>query len=341
MMDAKIRSRALQLALVFAALAACDGGSKVGELGDGSKLTLLQVELGRLVDVYSYQREDVMNGDRRDRSNRRIELVAKNVVINPNIESQSLFSPSGEVVPNADYEFLPFDKTVGHEELLILWDDRPTWSTGPSSEVASFNSALQRAQLGLLSLAPSYRGQNTQTHPIPIVPRNAAIRMRFSAKILVDATFFETNPTAIQLLEFKGDPAVVQPVDAFRILPYRVVTQNNDVILDTTILGGEGPAGSSTRGLPASADNVTANIRIAVPARGVVSPSFYVKEDAVPQLNGVDSAARSSVIRDFRSGNLADGVSGRLNEPESPMIVAPLAMGITEIDSANSIVTLN
>lgn len=340
MKDAKIRSKALQLALVFAALAACDGSSKVGELGDGSKLTLLQVELGRLVDVYSYQREDVANGDRRNRANRRIELVAKNVVINPNIESQSLFSPSGEVVPNADYEYLPFDKTVGHEELLILWDDRPTWSTGPSSEVASFNSALQRAQLGLLSLAPSYRGQNTQTHPIPIVPRNAAIRMRFSAKILVDATFFETNPTAIQLLEFKGDPAVVQPVDAFRILPYRVVTQNNDVILDTTILGGEGPAGSSTRGLPASADNVTANIRLAIPARGVVSPSFYVKEDAVPPLNGVDSAARSSVIRDFRSGNLADGVSGRLSEPESPMIVAPLAMGITEIDSANSIVTL-
>jgi hypothetical protein len=200
---------------------------------------------------------------------------------------------------------------------------------------------LQRAQLGLLPLAPSYRGQNTQTHPIPIVPRNAAIRMHFSAKILADATFFETNPTAIQLLEFKGDPAVVQPVNAFRILPYRVVTKDNDVILDTTILGGEGAAGSNTRGLPASADQVTANIRIAMPARGAVSPTFYVKEDAVAQLNGVDTAARNSVIRDFRSGNLADGVSGRLNEPESPMIVAPLGMGITQVDTANSIVTLN
>ncbi|HEU4417990.1 MAG TPA: hypothetical protein VFT55_03570, partial [Planctomycetota bacterium] len=345
-MDAKIRSRALQLALVFAALAACDGGSKVGELGDGSRLQLLQVDLGRLVDVYAYQREDVTIGDRRNRANRRIELVARNVVISPNVESQSLFSPSGEVVPTADYEFLPFDKTVGHEELLILWDNRPTWSSGsggttPSSEVASFDSALQRAQLGLLPLAPAYRGQDTHTRPIPIVPRNAAIRMRFSAKIPVDATFFETNPSAIQLLEFKGDPAIVQPVDAFRILPYRVVTQGAHVILDTTILGGEGAAGSSSRGLPASADNVTANIRIAIPARGLVSPSFYVQEDAITPLNGVDSAARSSVIRDFRSGNLADGASGRLNEPEPPMIVAPLAMGITAIDTANSIVTLD
>jgi len=340
-MDAKIRTRALQLALVFAVLAACDGGGKVGEVNDSSRLQLLQVDLGRLVDVYAYQRQDVASGDRRNRANRRIELVAKNVVISSNIESQSLFSPSGEVVPTADYEFLPFDKSVGHEELLILWDNRPTWGTTPSSEVASFDSALQRAKLGLLTLAPSYRGQNTQTRPIPIVPRNAAIRMRFSAKIPVDATFFETNPSAIQLLEFKGDPAVVQPVDAFRILPYRVVTQDNDVILDTTILGGEGAAGSSTRGLPASADNVTANIRIAIPARGLVAPTFYVQQDAVPELNGPDSAARNSVIRDFRSGNLADGTSGRLSEPEGPMIVAPLAMGITAIDTANSIVTLD
>jgi hypothetical protein len=47
-------------------------------------------------------------------------------------------------------------------------------------------------------------------------------------RILVDATFFETNPTAIHLLEFKGDPAVVQPW-MHSHPPYRVVTQNNDV----------------------------------------------------------------------------------------------------------------
>ena len=67
---------------------------------------------------------------------------------------------------------------------------------------------------------------------------------------------------------------------------------------------------------------MTANIRIAIPSRGTVVSNFYVKEDAVDQLNGVDSAGRDSVIRDFRSGNLADGTAGRLREPEAPMLVA-------------------
>ena len=40
-----------------------------------------------------------------------------------------------------------------------------------------------------------------------------------------------------------------------------------------------------------------------------VASSFYVREDGVPELNGVDSAGRDSVIRDFRSGNLGDGTT--------------------------------
>ena len=341
MMHAKIRSRALPMALVFAALAACNGNSKVGELGNSTRLELLNVELGRLVDVYSYQRINQADGDRRNRFNRQLELVARNVVIRSDIDSQSLFDAAGQVVATANYEFRPFDKRVGHEELVILWDSR----TGP--EAANFERALNGdktftgAVQGLIPLAASYRGQNTQTRPIPIVPRNAAIRLQFSSKPLVDNTFFATNPSAIQLLEFKGDPAVVQPVDAFRVLPYRVIVQDNFVILDTTILGGEGAAGGTTPGLPVSSDSVTANIRIALPSRGQVVPSFYVREDSIEKLNDVDSAGRNSVIRDFRSGNLADGVSGRLREPESPMLVGSLGMGVTAIDTAKNIITLN
>ena len=63
-------------------------------------------------------------------------------------------------------------------------------------------------------------------------------------------------------------------------------------------------AGSLSAGMPTSSDNVTANIRVAIPDRGQVLSSFYVDRDGVNDLNGVDSAGRNAVIRDFRSGNL-------------------------------------
>jgi hypothetical protein len=335
MMQRTIRAQALMLAL--AALVSCDGRSgRVGALGDSDTLpTLLNVEIGRLVDVYSYRRIDDGVGDRRIRTNRTLELIARNVVVRGGIESQSLFDAAGNAVQTANYEFLPFDKTVGHEQLVILWDDR----TGP--EQKSFQNALASAQAGLTAVPSAYRGQNTQTRPIPIVPRNAAIKLSFSGPVSVGEDFFRANPSVIQLLEFKGDPKVVQPADAFRILPFRVLPQGNSIVLDTTILAGEANGGVTSPGLPLSADNVTANIRVAIPARGGASPAFYVQTDPVADLNGPDSAGRNSVIRDFRSGNLADGLAGRLREPEPPMIEASLSMGILDVDTANGIVTVN
>ena len=341
MKHAKTRCRAFTATLLIAVLAGCDGRTPSGDArNNDGRLELQTAKLGRLVDIYSYQRidpDDTSAGaaDRRRRANRKFELVASNVLINPNLESQVLFDAAGQEVPTASFEFLPFDKRIGHEELAILWDNRP----GP--EAAKFEAALAGAQLGLLELAPSYRGQNTQTRPIPIVPRNAAIQLQFSDKITVDKAFFDANPSAIQLLEFKGDPNVVTPADAFRIVPYRLVVSGNRIVLDTTILGGEGSAGGTTPGLPPSADNVTANMRIAIPSRGSVVSSFYVREDAVPTLNDLDSAGRNSVIRDFRSGNLGDGAAGRLREPETPMIVASLGMGVTDVDTATNIITIN
>jgi hypothetical protein len=323
------------LAITLAFLAACDGSSSAGVGSGGSQPALVSVEIGRLVDVYAYRRIDQSVSDRRLRANRELELIARDIVINSGIESQSLFDAAGNIVETANYDFLPFDKDVGHEQLLILWDDR----AGPEQQ--NFNESLANAQTGLSQLPASYRGQNTQTRPIPIVPRNAAIRLKFSGEIGLSPEFFVANPSLIQLLEFKGDPQVVQPVDAFRILPFRVVPQGDSVILDTTILGGEANGGITSPGLPLSADNVTANIRIAIPVRGSVLSSFYVDRDGVAELNGVDSSARESVIRDFRSGNLADGLAGRLSEPEAPNIVGAMAMGIIGINESASTVTVN
>ncbi|MFT7535871.1 MAG: hypothetical protein ACI85K_001824 [Hyphomicrobiaceae bacterium] len=336
MKQANNRSLMWPMAMTLAALAACDGSTTVGEVGQGGdRPSLLRIEIGRLVDVYAFRRIDPDVGDRRLRSNRELELVASDIVINANIDSQPLFDAAGNPVATANYEFLPFDKNVGHEQLIVLWDDR----TGPEQQF--FIDALASAQTGLSQLPASYRGQNTQTRPIPIVPRNAAIRLQFSGQLGVTPDFFVANPSAIQLLEFKGDPDVVNPVDAFRILPYRVVPKGDSIILDTTILGGEAAGGITSPGLPLSADNVTANIRVAIPVRGSVLSTFYVDRDGVQELNGDDSAARESVIRDFRSGNLEDGLAGRLSEPETPKIVGSLAMGIIGINAAARTVTVN
>jgi hypothetical protein len=335
MKHAMNRSGVLSTAMMLAALGAC-GGPKIASLDNQKgRGELLSVEVGRLVDIYSYRRVDASQGDRRLRANRRFELIATNVVVNASLESQSLFDAAGEVVPTASYEFMPFDKTVGHEQLLILWDNTPG---GP--EAANFDLALQVAQSNLGEVPASYRGQNTQSRPIPIVARNTALKLTFSNPMDTTPEFFTVNPSAIQLLEFKGDPTVVAPVDAFRILSCRVIPDGKAIILDTTILGGESTTTTSP-GLPLSADSVTANIRIAIPTRGGVVSTFYVKEDKVAQLNGVDSSGRPAVIRDFRSGNLSDGVAGRMREPEAPSIVTSLGMGITAVDLTNNIITLN
>lgn len=348
MKQAKFRSHALQSAtLLLAALAACGGSSsKTGNIGfSGAKPELQSIEVGRLVDIYAYQRIDQSEGDRRRRFNRKLVLVAQNVVVNPSLESQTLFDAGGAEVSTATYEFRPFDKSIGHEELIILWDNQALPGdealAAEDREQTKFQRALSNAQTGLPSLAAAYRGQNTMLRPIPVVPRNAALRLRFSSPLTVNERFFQLNPTAIQLLEFKGDPAVVEPVNAFRLLPCRVIPQANFLVVDTTILGGEGSSGFTTSGLPASTDSVTANIRIAIPTRGSAVSSFYVKDDTISELNGPDSVGRNSVIRDFRSGNLSDGAAGKLFEAESPMIVGSMAMGIMAIDPAERVLTLN
>lgn len=341
MNNAMVRAWVGPMGLLLAVMAACKGGEAGVDAANG-RPELVSVEVGRVVDVYAYRRSasspTLGNADRRVRLQREIVLIAKDVIVGANVTTEPLFDAAGNEVPGADYEFLPFDKAVGHEELLILWDDRQTGLT--NGEDKKFAAALAAAQTGLSTIPPSYRGQNTLTRPIPVVPRNAALRLRFSGPIQADAAFFADNPSAIQLLEFKGDPAVIDPANAFRLLPYRAIPSGDSIILDTTILGGEAGESGASPGLPLSSDNVTANIRIAIPSRAGVSPLFYVQNDPIAELNGIDSAGRESVIRDFRSGNLADGTAGRLREPELPAILGSFSMGIAAVDRDNNRVLL-
>src|SRR5690606_6069125 len=225
----------------LALLCGCAGGGSGkgggGGGGPGSELRLQSIEYGRLVDVYAYRRAQASNGQRRDVLNRVPTLIRRDVIIDPGIESQPLFDPVGEEDPNADYQFRPFDVATGHEELLILWDDQHP------DEKERFEAALARAQVGLVPVAAAYSGQNTAVQPIPVVPRNAALRLRFSRTLTVDKSFFAANPAALQVLEIVDDPRTKAPQTAFRPLPYRVLVEGDSIILDPSLVGGEVPAG--------------------------------------------------------------------------------------------------
>lgn len=325
-------------AMVWALLGACDGSTKKNNGsggGTGNDLRLATVDYGRLVDIYAYRRVNVANGQRRDLANRVATLVQRDVVIDPRIETQSLFDPVGEEDPNASFRFQPFDVVTGHEELLVLWDD------SHPDEQARFQFALLRAQTGLVPVAAAYSGQNTTVQPIPVVPRNAALRLKFTRTLTVDRSFFAVNTGALQVLEIVDDPRTVTPQRAFRALPYRVLVQGDSLVLDPSLLGGEVSAGGKTSaGLPTSRDNVIANVRLAIPTQSV-GASLGVKADNVSQLNGNDRSGLPSVIRDFRTGNASDGRVGTLLDVDRPMLVADVPMGITEIDAANRVIKIN
>lgn len=319
------------LALLFGG---CDGGSS-GSGGGGGQTAgarLLKTEYGRLVDIFAFRRVDPSLEDRRLTANREAVLIAQDVVIDPEIETEELFDSVGEARPGASYRFLSFDVSTGHEELLILWDDR--------YEPDMFQSAYDSAVANLVEVSPAFRDQNIILNPIPIVPRNAAIKLTFSGPLGVDSGFFEVNPSAIQVLRFRDDPNVVPANRAFEPADVRILSDGGDtVVIDVSIIGGEAN-GRTSPGLEPSSDNLTANYRIAIPTEGVASRQLRIGSDPNPDLNGVDSRGDQSVIRDFRSGNPSDGRVGALTDFQAPNIISFRRMGIRELDRDERVATL-
>ena len=324
---------------VLLSLIGCSGGSSNrtpgGEVGGRARLTKL--EFGRHVDLYAYRLVDTTSTstlrDRRNTDNRQAVLIERNVMVSPNVETQALFDAIGEERPEADYRFLSFDVSTGHEELLILWDDRV--------EAARFGAAASAARLGLVEVPSAFRDQNTNLRPIPVIPRNAALKLTFDRPLGLDNAFFAANPSAVQLLEFRADPKTAPPTQAFRLVPYRVIANGAVLLIDTTIIGRESTSGQTSTGLPASPDSVTANLRLAIPVDGIVGRQLSVDKDPVAELNGIDSRGNTAVIRDFRSGNASDGPVGALIDVEPPLVVADKEMGIIAIDPVNRVVTVN
>ena len=215
------------------------------------------------------------------------------------------------------------------------------WDESIAVEADRFNQALQTAQLGLVETPGSYRSQNTSVRPIPVVPRNAAIKLVFDRDLALTTAFFAANPAAVQLLLFTADPGLVPARQAFLPVSHRVLAQGDSIIIDTTLIGAEASGGLSSSGLPPSLNNTTANIRIAIPSSGLVASQLNIEPDPVTALNGPGASGEPSVIRDFRSGNINDGPVGSLLDIEAPGLIAEVGMGIVEIDTTTRVITLN
>ena len=115
-------------------------------------------------------------------------------------------------------------------------------------------------------------------------------------------------------------------------MPVRVVVQGRAIVLDPVLLGTEGlqyQTANNAAGLPASPDQLGANMRIAVALEGPLGiPGL--RESAQHGLTGLNNSARLSIARDFRSGNPDDTsddfAHGFVRDPLPLRIVGEIAM---------------
>ncbi|MCU0866194.1 MAG: hypothetical protein MUC36_20610 [Planctomycetes bacterium] len=287
-----------RFALLLVLWCGCERGSgRPGGLqpGDTTQPQLQRVDYGRLVDVY---------GLRPSPDGPIPTLFRRDVVIGADIADQR---PDGSELLDAQvqYDFFGTDPATLQPRLLIPRDlDDP-----------AFTRAFDALDDELREVTPMRYGENRPGFPFSVVPRNAALRLSFTAPLGVDDDFFVArddqgrvrgtrNTEAVQLLRIAGDPE--QP-NAFEPLPVRIVVREREMVLDPVLLGEEGFAYASANnpaGMPASDDAIGANLRIALALEGPLAlPSLREPRNG---LLGRDNGARNAVVRDFRSGNRGD-----------------------------------
>ncbi|MCA8951463.1 MAG: hypothetical protein KDE27_18290 [Planctomycetes bacterium] len=308
-------------------MAACGHGQRLGDGRTTVHPELIRVEYGRLADVY---------GLRRSAEGTTIELVARDVLIGPDIVDErdtGSAKSDGQVV----YDFFGSDPDTLQPRLLIPRD----------VDSAEFESAFAGLDDNVREVAPMVAGSNKPELPFSVVPRNAAIRLSFTAPLGVDDSFFVTrdergrvthlrNTEAVQLLRITGDPEQGNTAP----LPVRVLVDNNRITLDPVLLGSEGlqyQARNRASGMPESPDRVGANIRIALALEGPLAiPGLRPANGPV----GSNNSRRQAIVRDFRSGNRedesADLASGFVRDPLPLRIVGEITMYLERVDRVNS-----
>jgi len=292
------RSRVRASLCVAAALAfsSCSNNSNVPpDAPPGTTVSpeLLDVQYGRLVDVYG-----LVQGP----EGTTFDLYRSDVVIGSNINDQRTGTTN---VSDSEitYDFISTDPASLQPRLLI------TRIIGSEA----FETAFDALDDELRSVSPMRYGEGSQQLPFSVVPRNAALRLTWSADLEIDDAFFVTrsqngevtalvNTEAVQLLRIVGDP---EQAGGFVPLPVRVIPRAREIVLDPVLLGNEGvqyQATNNAAGLPASPDQFGANIRVAVALDGPLAIPGLRESDVVG-ITGSNNSGQQSIVRDFRSGN--------------------------------------
>ncbi|MCR9247570.1 MAG: hypothetical protein NXI31_21280 [bacterium] len=312
-------------------LAACSGNSdSAGGVTPGTTVQpeLVSAQYGRLVDVY---------GLRVTQEGSAIALFQRDVLIGANIDDER---GTNEIKRDDEilYDFIGADPDSLQPRLFIPRDMSGT----------AFSDAFAALDDQLRDIAPMRYGTNQPGLPFAVVPRNAAIRLNFSAPLGVDDSFFVQrnaqgqitglrNTEAVQLLSITGDP---EEQGGTEPLATRVIPRDNKLILDPVLLGTEGlqyQTQNNARGLPESPDQVGANIRIALALEGPLAiPSLRSRIG----LTGLNNSGRNSIIRDFRSGNRADESAdlsnGFVRDPLPLRVVGEIVMYLERVERINA-----
>lgn len=316
------------LAALLLLVGCSDSGSGATGVGSSSSLRIAKIEYGRLVDVY---------GLRSTPQGTIIDLHQKDVLIGSNIQDERTAGDNkrdDEVL----YDFIGSDPDTLQPRLFI--------PRNIDSDV--FLRAFDALDDQVREIAPRAFG-STGAGSFSVVPRNAAIRVRFTGRLPVDDGFFVQrddngqviglrNTEAVQVLQIAGDPT--EP-GGLRPLPVRIVPRGDELILDPVLLGTEGlqyQTRNSAAGLPASPDNTGANIRIAIALDGPLAIPG-IRADAVAGLTGNNNSGYSAVVRDFRSGNANDSSAeiarGFVRDPIPPRLVGEIPMLLVRVDPVN------
>jgi hypothetical protein len=323
-----LRVAALVAGSLFAACSSGGGGTAGGVVATTSQPQVSSVQYGRLADVYGLQTTP---------EGSTITLYRKDVLIGPDIQDERATNETkrdDEIL----YDFIGSDPDTLQPRLFI-----PREITADAFKVA-FEALDDQAR----EVVPMVYGTNGPGRPFAVVPRNAAVQVNFSAPLGVDDSFFVErnaagqvvglrNTEAVQLLRLAGDPS--QPGGLVPI-PVRVVVGERTLILDPVLLGSEGlqyQTRNNASGLPASPDQVSANIRVAIAMEGPLAiPSLR----ETLGLTGLNNSGRKSIVRDFRSGNAddtsADLAKGFVRDPLPLRIVGEIVMYLERVERINA-----
>ena len=339
----RIGSSGFLVLLSLSVLGACSGsgGGSGGTGGVTTQPELLRVEYGQLADVYCLRDgvQVLYDPDGAETRNPPGRAKGRDVLIGTNIRDQR---PTNSALLDSEitYDFIGSDPDTLQPKLFI-----------PREETSeAFRTAFDALDDELREVAPMLFGQGGPGLPYGVVPRNAAVRLTFSAPLGVDDSFFVErdsagsvtglrNTEAVQLLKIVGDPT--QP-NGFVPLPVRVIVQATTLVLDPVLLGTEGlqyQTVNNAAGLPASPDQVGANIRVAVALDGPLAiPGL--RENAQHGLTGLNNSARLSIARDFRSGNAADTSDdfshGFVRDPLPLRIIGEIVMYLEKVDEISA-----